>query len=699
MTALLLSQMMLVVPAVGMPNESLLQDTFKSMIVSMLALTASFAFFWPRRKAGVVLRFHGVLALPLALMLYALCSMVWSHTYLGGVEAVRWFIFSLVLFLGMNTLTQARVTWLAWGIHVGAVMASLWAALQFWFDWSFFAQAHHPASTFVNRNFFAEFVVCTLPWSVLLLTCIRDKTSVFLLTFSIGFNVVALMMTGTRSALAGLLFLLPVLPTLAFMYRRQWVSCGWTAAHGLGLLALFLSTILSLGNLPTANIKLINEFGQSTAIDRAFKRTLSMTSAEEYRSGSFSIRAQMWQATTLMIAAHPLTGVGAGAWEVHIPLFQDANTQMEIDYYAHNELLQLLAEYGMVGWGFLLILLAFLCRAAYLTWSDRSAASCREAPLRAFTLVSLLVLVLVSNAGFAWRLAGTGALFALGLAVLAASDVRRHGLSVGRWYAQGHHCVAALCLTAVCTGPAMVIAQQAIECETKLVRATKLALTISASGVPNDPFWAKDRGELLQLLKQGIAINPHYRKITPMVADALASWGDWENAIGVWQSVLASRPFVVVILANVARGQIQMGNLTAAQDFFDRAKRIQPNAASLTSLQVLLWSRTGHEQQAMQKAQALLQTGVIDRDLVQVAYTLGLQQHRPELAILALELGIKTWPKRAVDGWLKLGDIYNSADAFDTTKAKHAYQNALKATDPAYVQIVLNRIPAIYRSI
>ena len=65
-------------------------------------------------------------------MVYALISTAWSHTYLAGVEAIRWFLFSLILFLGLNTLTQIRITHLAWGIHIGAVVASLWAALQFW---------------------------------------------------------------------------------------------------------------------------------------------------------------------------------------------------------------------------------------------------------------------------------------------------------------------------------------------------------------------------------------------------------------------------------------------------------------------------------------------------------------------------------------------------------------------------------------
>ena len=68
----------------------------------MPALAAGLLFFLHQRKQTNALRWHGVMWLPLGLMAYALGSMVWSHTYLGGVEAIHW----------------------------GAVVASIWTALQ-----------------------------------------------------------------------------------------------------------------------------------------------------------------------------------------------------------------------------------------------------------------------------------------------------------------------------------------------------------------------------------------------------------------------------------------------------------------------------------------------------------------------------------------------------------------------------------------
>src|ERR1035437_1059747 len=207
----ILALMMFLAPALGVPSELMLQDTLKSALVAFGVLIAALVFFWQQRRRSAPLLWHGLVWLPLALMAYALGSMAWSHTYLAGVEAIRWFILSLLLWLGLNTLTREKLSTLIWGIHAGAVVASVWAALQFWFDFGLFPQGPVPASTFINRNFFAEYAVCALPFSVYLLANLRASRWLGLVALSLAFNLLALMMTGTRSALLVLLVMLPVL--------------------------------------------------------------------------------------------------------------------------------------------------------------------------------------------------------------------------------------------------------------------------------------------------------------------------------------------------------------------------------------------------------------------------------------------------------------------------------------------------------
>lgn len=700
-SALLLCAMMALVPALGFPTEELLQDTFKSILVALFALGGTWAFFWQQRKQPTPLLLHAILAAPLALMVYALISTAWSHTYLAGVEAIRWFLFSLILFLGLNTLTQIRITHLAWGIHIGAVVASLWAALQFWIDFSWFAQGPNPASTFVNRNFFGEFIVCTIPFSVLLLTRVQDKATVFALAFSLAFNIVALMQTGTRSGLVSMLVLLLVLPLIVMRYRQHIVSRSWRLAHCVALGAFMLGTVGALGAIPTTNNKIIVETGPGNAIDRALTRTASIAKPKEYSEGSFAIRARMWKASWRMIQSHPLTGVGAGAWEVNVPLYQQAGNHLETDYYAHNEPLQLLAEYGLTGGLFLVCILGYMVWVAVVTWRCPPKSSPQEMLPRALTLSSLLVLLLVSNAGFPWRMATTGALFAICLSILAASDVRM-GLENGTFW----RAVAvgkkfpnwALAACASCTALALYISQQAIECESKLVRAVKISITISNSGIPNDPRWADLKSDMVQLLQEGVRINPHYRKMTPIAGDALANWGDWKNAIWVWESVSESRPYVGALLTNIARAYIQEKDYVKARDYLDRALKLQPDSLALKGLEMTLWMRTGKTIEAGKRARELLQEKDPPMELVRTAYYLGMQNRDAPLAIEAMTTRIKLWPEQAVDSWLKLGLIYAAPEVNDEAKAIQSYQAAVDATPRNHMDEIRSKIPPRYLS-
>ena len=419
-----LAWMAFLLPAVGVPGEMLLQDTLKSAVLAFGTLIAAWIFVWHQRKHHVPLHWHGLLAIPFVLMVYALGSMVWSHPYLAGVEAIRWFLLTVLLFLGLNTVRQDDLPKLLWGIHAGAVVASVWAAWQFWGGWSGFPQAAVPASSFANRNFFAEYAVTVVPLSVWLLTRLSDSRYLVWVALSVAFNWVAILMTGTRSALIALAVVLLCLMVVIARYRAQ-LPCGrWGRRQVLEVgLALMLGVAV-LGNLPSRNTAILQEGTGVTPLQRSVLRTRSMAQGSEYTQGTFSVRSTMWLATARMLIAHPWTGVGAGAWEVQIPLYQRSDTTLETDYYAHNESLQLLSEYGLVVGGLCLaFMLAYGIKVAATIWRA-SGPAIQEAPLRAYVLTSLLAQGIVSLAGFPWHLASGGMLLALCLGLLARSDLR-----------------------------------------------------------------------------------------------------------------------------------------------------------------------------------------------------------------------------------------------------------------------------------
>jgi O-antigen ligase len=694
---LLLAMLMFLAPALGVPNEEMLQDTLKSMIVSFGALAAALAFFWDQRRRGDPLRWHAVVWLPLGLMAYALGSMAWSHTYLGAVEAIRWFIFSLLVWLGLNTLSRERLPTLASGIHLGALVAALWAALQFWFDFRFFPEGPPPASTFVNRNFFAEFAVCTLPFAAILLARARQSAHVALLSISSAFIVVTILMTGTRAALIALwLQLLLVLPYIAWLYRGQLAFSGWSRGTRWLAAGLLIATVAGLGVIPTGDPKIADEGRGVTALERGLKRTGSISASDP----SLGIRMVMWKATGRMIRDRPLSGVGAGAWENAIPLYQAEGAQLETDYYVHNEFLQLLAEYGLVGWLFLLALMGYLLDAFRRTLVGRVPQARAEGPWRAVLLCSLMSLMVVSNVGFPWRMASTGALFALCLAGLAASDARLGALAPWaaariRWRPVMSQ--VALLLVVMGLVAATYISQQAAQAEQKIVRATKIALSISASGDPRNAKWDPAKAAMLASIRAGIAINPHYRKITPMVADELARWGDWRDAIWIWESVLSSRPHIVAIMSNVARGYATLGQIDKAMQYLERAEKIQPHAPSVLSLEVVLYGRTGQQAKALAVARQAIAEHIYDYDLVNTSFVLGWRAGDYDLAAQAMRLRMIGWPETRAQGYVQLGNMYASG-AKDRDKALDAFRRALAITPAAQMDALLPHIPADYRA-
>lgn len=580
------------VPAVGVPSELMLQDTLKSAVAAFGVLGAALLFFWQQRQRSTPLQWHGLVWLPLVLMGYALGSMAWSHTYLAGVEAIRWFLFALLLWLGLNTLTPHNLPRLLWGIHAGAVTAALWAALQFWLDFGLFPQGAAPASTFINRNFFAEYLVCTVPFSVYLLAQLRSSRWRPLVAGSLALNLVALMMTGTRSALVALWVMVPVLLLILVKYRQQFAFVQWSKASRAAVVLVLVAGVLGLGALlPSGNPRVVAEGHGTTALQRSFARTSSMAQPTEYTEGSFSVRSLMWKATARMVMAHPWTGVGAGAWEVQIPLYQRAGEGLETDYYAHNEFLQLLGEYGaVVGGLFLAVLFAYLLLAAGTTWRLQGT-DLKEAPLRSLVLVSLLALLMVSNAGFPWHLAGAGALFALNLGLLAASDSQlqlRDGLGQKNVPWRPVHSLIALTFllcTVVLTTRITYLAGQA---EYKIVRAIQLTYLEQGTTHTSEAGLATRRAVVLQNLREGIAINPHYRKITAIAADRLLAGGNRADALWILESIVASRPFVPDVWANIVLINLELGHIEQARAAYLHLSALQPDLPRTRALESML---------------------------------------------------------------------------------------------------------------
>lgn len=695
---------MILAPAAGVPSEDMLQDTLKSGIIALMTLGTALLFLWQQRRIRSAVVWHRLMWLPLGLAAYASLSMFWSHAYLGGVEASRWLLFSLLLWLGMNIRVKDLEGRLLWGIHWGVTMASIWTAWQFWGDFNFFPQGPNPASTFINRNFFAEYAICALPYSLLLTLRTNDFRETLCLSAGLGFNVSALLMTGTRSALIALMVLCVILPTLIYRFWKQLPLATWGHKKVGVIFGVGACSLLTFASIPTANHMLLAEFGAQNALSRSLGRATSLTSGAEYTTGSFSIRSGMWAATLRMAMDYPITGVGAGGWEVHIPRYQTADSLTETDYYAHNEMLQLLAEYGVTGASFIIILLLYLSLCAYRMWADCSDTSNRHIPIRTAALGSLLMLLIVSSAGFPWRMACTGAIFALSLAFLAATDGSlakpRPCLLRYRQPLQGVGLTVAMAMSAGGLVLAVYGLHRASLAERSLVRSAQLAVLVGGSPDPRSVEWDAVKGQILAQAREGIELNPHYRKITPVIGDQLASWGDWKNALWIWESVQKSRPNVIAIICNISRAHMELGDIERARAHFVRAQELHATSKAVFALNVELLAREGKILQAMQLLEVRFQNQSIDDELALLAYKIGKQGKLDSLVVRALQWRIQHQPERTVSSWLILGQVYDQRPgAASQEKALNAYRSALEASPEKYREVTRERIPRAYRKL
>jgi O-antigen ligase len=687
--------MLLLTPAMGVPSEYMLQDTLKSMLVSFFVIGLALWFVY-RSKSSTEWRFHGVLGFPVLVGLCALGSMLWAtNAYLAGVEAVRWFVFGVLLWLGLQVLRREKFDEIAAWIHAGAVAAAIWGLLQFWLNLKLFPQGFAPASTFVNRNFAAEFIVAVFPVSIYVLLRARSPAMVAVLSYSLALNLVFVLACATRSALVGLLLsLIPVIGGL-WLFREKLAWPHWDKNTRIASVGVFLFATITLGMIPSPIDT--EEFYKVNAFARSFGR--AQTFANIQQDQSVGMRKTMWMTTVKMIADRPVSGVGGGNWEVEQPIYQKDGKQLEIDYYAHNEFLQHVAEYGLVGWITVIGLNVLLALAAWRTWQRRNEESMREeALLRVTALSSLFALFVVSCAGFPWRMATTGALFAIGLAAVGASDLRLGWCGgVKRWLGSVSK-QTALWPTRFALSVALLLAVwiswQAALCEYLIVRAAKLSLGVSYASNPQDPQWDETKKIIVDNIRRGISINSHYRKLTAMPADEMASWGDWPHAVEIWESLLKSRPYVVVMMVNAARGYAAMELFDKSQSWIDRIRSYQPKSAGARSVEVYMLDKQGKIDEAVRVARLALDEKTVDPDLAHNAYRLGIKTDDPKLSLDALAARTLLHPWEAPVNHVKSGEVYDKLGRRDLALAE--YRKAKQATKPEMYEELYKRVPADY---
>jgi O-antigen ligase/Flp pilus assembly protein TadD len=278
----------------------------------------------------------------------------------------------------------------------------------------------HMFSTLGNPNFLAQYLICILPVSLIMLLTGRRLQAV-LCGLSFFISGWALLLTQTRAAWAGALISFLY---LVFLFAIK--EGGFFGAHKkrLWLLPAFLAAvaILFVG---------LNWVGQRPEATGAMVHRIKTSPRDPFREF-------VWRGGWRMFRDHPVSGVGLGHFRVFYPGYQAAILAEEetpsyiIPTYvrrAHNEYLQAAAELGLPG-----VLLALWLIIALLWHGLRVYSGIRDPGGRKIAAaLSAACLAVLVNAffSFPFRVTSTAAVF-ICLAALITSTGRAYGVPLRR---------------------------------------------------------------------------------------------------------------------------------------------------------------------------------------------------------------------------------------------------------------------------
>jgi O-antigen ligase len=270
--------------------------------------------------------------------------------YVGRQEFLRVLVYASLFFAILNNLhRQESIQIISFTLIFLAMAISFYAVYQFFTGsdrvWWFPVQNKGRASgTYISPNHLAGFLEMILPLALAYVLVGREKS---LMKIFIGYAAVAMMagiaMTASRGSWAASI--------LALIFL-----CGALLSHRtFRLPALVLLVVLVGSGL---------FLGSRTLFFKArFSHTFSSGKVE------LETRYDLWQAALRIWRDHPWVGVGPGHYDLRFRAYRPASVQLRPDR-AHNDYLNTLADWGVVGGVIILAALGTLGVGVVKVWKN-----------------------------------------------------------------------------------------------------------------------------------------------------------------------------------------------------------------------------------------------------------------------------------------------------------------------------------------
>ncbi len=333
-------------------------------------------------------------------------------------------------------------------------------------------------------------------------------------------------------------------------------------------------------------------------------------------------RTLMWSSTVRMTADHPFFGTGPGTWEWFHPQYRDPKLQAR-PRHAHNDALQLTAEYGLVG--LLLVVGAFVC---FFWHTSHLSSFANFSDQRAFAVGSsfaVVVLLVHSFLDFNVHIPAN-ALLLITLMALAVGMENGTRLSrrVQMQWSQRLGLAAVLLALA---GAGAWMGQRLVQSQRLLIRADDLkdmqewdkALELYRQAIALDskmPGAYEGRGTAYVALAQSPAVASVPEKREACLRLAKESY----------QQSLALNPRDSEVLAGLAAAYELSGDPVQALNTYQRALELDPNNYRLFTDLGLFYRKNGDDPKALE---AFAKSMKLKWDQVAAVNLEELQRKRP----------------------------------------------------------------------
>ena len=206
---------------------------------------------------------------------------------------------------------------------------------------------------FINRHHFAGYMELTisLPLGLLFANAV-EKEKRLLYLFAAGLMGVALVMTGSRGGIIGLI------AQILFFAVATSVKRGKQAKKEKAKSSRIRSYGIRAGLAVALMVGLF--VGVALLGSESLTRIIDSVNTDDPTTG----RAHFWSVTVEIIKKHPIVGTGLGAFGVVYSRYDSRNGLYRLEQ-AHNDYLQVLSDGGIIGAGLALFFVTVLFRKAF----------------------------------------------------------------------------------------------------------------------------------------------------------------------------------------------------------------------------------------------------------------------------------------------------------------------------------------------